>query len=143
MTASPLNGTPFDGHAPANSDMRFPPRLRIVAPGGALMLISGLAAAWIGFPILFTSPREFEPFVAGVAVFIFAPLLFAVGGIASWVTGGGSPAPAYVIALALVAVSGYPVHAIVDRPWAVRVTTVGLVAWILCQVFMILAFRSI
>jgi hypothetical protein len=123
--------------------MRLPQRIRIVAPGSALVFVTGVAAAGIGLPIIFTNPPGFEPFVAGLGLFILAPVFVALAGIASWVAGGSSSAPAYVVVLGLVAIGASPLHALVKSRWATSASIIGFVAWVLCQAFMALAARSI
>jgi hypothetical protein len=123
--------------------MRLPERIRIVVPGIALVLLTGVAGAGIGLPVIFTNPPGLEPFVAGLGLFIFAPVFVVLAGIASWVGGGSSSAPAYVVGLGLVALGASPLHALVKSRWSVSASVLGFVAWVLCQVFMAFAARSI
>ena len=123
--------------------MRLPPRIRIVGPGTALVLITGVTAAGIGLPIIFTNPPGFEPFVAGIALFIFAPVVFALAGMTSWAGPGGSSAPVYLVVLGFLAISGAPLHSLVKFRWAASASIVGFLAWILCQAFLALVARSI
>ena len=77
--------------------MRIPERLRLVGPAAAVLLVTGVAAAWMGMPILFTSPLGFEPFVLTAGVFILAPFFSALEGVGSWAFGGSGSAPGYVV----------------------------------------------
>ncbi len=138
----PLNAKTFDGHAPGRI-MTLPQRTRIAALGIALVVVTGLAGAGIGLPIIFTNPPGLEPFVAGVGLFILAPLFVALAGIASWVGGGSSSAPAYVVVLGLIAIGAFPLHALVRSRWALSASIIGFLAWVLCQAFMAAAARSI
>ena len=123
--------------------MRLPQRIRIVAPGIALVIATGVVGARIGMPIIFTNPPGFKPFVAGVGLFVFAPLLFALAGMTSWAGAGGSDAPVYLVVLGFLAIAGSPLHYLTKSRWAASVSIIGFLAWILCQAFLVLVARSI
>jgi hypothetical protein len=117
--------------------MVLPERLRIVAPGSFLLLVSGLAGVWIGFPTVFTDPPGLKVFLAGAAIFVFAPVFLVV----SWV--GGGSVPGYVVVLGLGAIAAVPFHPLVKLRWAAIVTIAGLVAWMLCQAFVVVGARIV
>src|SRR5512138_259994 len=109
--------------------MALPERMRIVVPVSLLLLLSGLLCAWMGFPMLFTNPPGVEAFVVGLALFVFAPVLLVEASI------GSGSTPGYVAALGLAAIVALPFHAIVRFGWARTVTIGGMVAWMVCQMY--------
>jgi hypothetical protein len=107
------------------------------------VLITGVAAAGIGLPIIFTNSPGFEPFVAGIVLFIFAPVVFALAGMTSWAGPGGGSAPVFLVVLGFLAISAAPLHSLVKSRWAASASIVGFLAWILCQAFLALVAGSI
>ena len=106
-----------------------------------MLLVSGLLTAWMGFPILFTKPPGVEAFVAGLALFVFAPVFLVVAGVGSW--SGPTAAPAYVVALGLAAITAPFSYLFVKARWGRFVAIGGLVAWTVCQMYMALAARAL
>jgi hypothetical protein len=121
--------------------MAFAERLRTIALGGAMRLVSGLLAAGLGFPRLFMDPPGVEAFAAGLALFVFAPVFVVLTGIGSW--RGPAVAPAYVVAVGFGAITAPLFHLFVKARWGHFVTFGGLIAWIICQMYMALAATAL
>jgi hypothetical protein len=120
--------------------MRLPESLRIIAPGSAIFLVTGIVGARLALPILFSGPPSLGIAAAGVAIFALAPLSLLGALTLSW-AGASFSVPVYMVILAVFAVAALPFHPIVRRRWAASVTIAGMVAWVLCQAYLAIEAR--
>jgi hypothetical protein len=110
--------------------MALSSRLRIIVPGAAVVIALGLVVASM-------SVRSFRPHEEPNAIVLFigsvlsAPVLL----ILRWLGWGGplGPVSSRMAMLALAAIVGVPVHPVIVRRWAIAVTVLGLVSWLLCE----------
>jgi hypothetical protein len=115
--------------------MGIPQRLRIVVPGSVIAVVAAVVGAW-------TSLSSFPP-GAGPALAlryvvstVFAPVFFLVPGMRSW-AGEAVSTPAYVSAVAVVAIVALPSHAVLPRRSTAVLTVVGIAAWMFCEILLV------
>jgi hypothetical protein len=117
--------------------MTLSKRLRILLGGGALVVVTGVVAAWAFLPGFFA--KSFSLGLLAAAAVVLAPLLLIPAGIASLSTG---PATAVLlIAGAVVTVLAFPIYPILRLRRFGWVSFAGLLAWIICQLYVVVAAR--
>jgi len=119
--------------------MTLSQRLRIVLGGGALVTLTGVAAAWAFFSGTFAKFLSLGLLVA--AAIVLAPVFLILAGVASQST--GPVTAALLIAGGVVTLLGFPIYPILRLPRWRLVSFVGLLAWIACQVYVVAAARAL
>ena len=121
--------------------MEHSQQLRIIAGGTALVVITGLAGAWLGHPSLFAEPRFFQLIVT--ASVVFAPVFLLLAGMLS-LAGGASSVSNYIFFVVAVGAFGaFPLYPVLRLRRAGAVSVVGLVGWLACQWYVVSAWESL
>lgn len=130
--------TEFDGHRHGLERMKFTRRLPMVVGGGALLVVSGLVAAWASFPHLFGEPQAFQLLVC--ASVVFAPLMLLVGGVA----GLANPISGCIhLTVGLGVLFAFPICPLLHFRRARLLGVLGLIGWAICQAYVVLAWNSL
>jgi hypothetical protein len=132
-----LNGKAFDVRTRGLVKMTVSQRLRIMLGGSALLVVTGTAVACAFLPGFFAKSVSLGILVA--AVVVMAPLFLVAAGVASLSTG---PVTAVLlIAVAVATVLAFPIYPILRLRRFGWVSVAGVLAWIMCQLYVVVAAR--
>jgi hypothetical protein len=117
--------------------MALSQRLRILLGGWALVVLTGVVAACAFFPGAFSKFLSLGLLVA--AAVVFAPVSIILAGIASLST--GSAVAVLLVAGGVLTVFAFPIYPILRLRRFGWVSVIGLIAWIICQMYMVVEIR--